>query len=450
MKQIRLLGISASLLLLAGSARAQTQFFTNGVLRTQEWTSPDQSRPNIEAGIAGRPNVDNFDLTSFDFPTTSPNIDNWGQRISGVFIPATTGDYVFFCASDDDGDLFLSTDASPANKRIIAQEASWSNIDQWSAPGGGASSAAQKRSDQWTNAAGVAPNKSGIHLVAGTHYWIEYVKHDGGGGDDASVTFKLTTDPDPANGTPSALTGSLIGYGFTIAATIGVHAQVTNTTAYVGREASFTYGVTNPIPDPLITDGLIYQWYRNNTLVVSNGGPQYTFLAGAADNGAQYQCVVSINPLYNSSLTSTSAVGTLTVNTGSVTYTNGLKIERFLNHVLSDVENNSTGPANTLSVSINGAEAVPNDNINNYARRMSGWFIPPTTGAYVFFLSSDDDADLFLSTDATPAKKTLIAQENAWSAIREWTNSSGGSVVAQKRSDQFTNGLGATPFSAGM
>jgi hypothetical protein len=449
MKRTRLLGISASLLLLAASASAQTQYFTNGVVRMQYWNAPDQNRVNIENGVAGRPNFDDW-LTAFEYPTTNPNMDNWGQRISGVFVPATTGDYVFFACSDDDGDLFLSTDDSPLNKRLIAQEASWSNFDQWLTPGGGSSLASQKRSDQWTNSSGVAPNKNGIHLVAGNHYWLEYVKHDGGGGDDAGVTFKLVADPDPANGTPSALTGNLIGYGFKIANTIGVHANVTNATAYVGREASFTYAVTNPVPDPLLTDSLTYDWYRNGTLVVSNGGPQLTFLTALTDANAQYQCIVSVNPMYGTSISSTSAVGTLTINTGSFSYTNGLKIERFLNHVRSDVENNSTGPANTLSVSINGAEAVVNDNINNYARRMSGWFLPPTTGAYVFFLSSDDDADLFLSTDASQAKKTLIAQENAWSASREWTNSSGGSELGQKRSDQWTNGDGNAVFSAGI
>jgi hypothetical protein len=450
MKPIRLLGISASLLLLTGSAKAQTTFFTNGVVRNQMWTSPNQSRLNIENGVAGVPNSDTIDLTSFEFPATSPNVDNWGQRLSGLFIPAVSGNYVFFCASDDDGDLFFSTDASPANKRIIAQEASWSNYRQWVTAGGGSSLASQKRSDQWTNSAGVAPNKNGIPLVAGQKYWIEYVKHDGGGGDDAGATFKLVGDPDPANSDPSALTGNLIGYGFTIASTIGVRSQVTNATAYVGREASFTYGVTNPIPDPILTDGLIYNWYRNGTLWVSNGGPQLTFLATAGDNNAQYQCVASVNPLYQVSLSSTSVVGKLTVNTGSLSFTNGLKIERFLNHVRSDVENNSTGPANTISVSVNGAEAVVNDGINNYARRMSGWYLPPTTGSYVFFLSSDDDADLFLSTDSTAVAKTLIAQETGWSASREWTNSSGGSELSQKRSDQWTNGVGNTPFSAGI
>ena len=97
------------------------------------------------------------------------------------------------------------------------------------------------------------------------------------------------------------------------------------------------------------------------------------------------------------------------------------------------------------------AEVLPvNDAINDYAQRLSGFFIPPTSGAYVFFLSSDDDSDLWLSTDETPAKKRLIAQENAWSNTREWTNSSGGSVVGQKRSDQWANTSGETPYSAGI
>jgi len=81
---------------------------------------------------------------------------------------------------------------------------------------------------------------------------------------------------------------------------------------------------------------------------------------------------------------------------------------------------------------------------------MSGWYIPPADGNYVFFLSSDDDSDLFLSTDATAANKKLIAQENAWSATREWTNSSGGSILSQKRSDQWTNDLEVAPYSGGI
>src|ERR1043165_7672301 len=70
--------------------------------------------------------------------------DNYVNRIFGYFIPPTTGDYVFFIASDDDSDLFLSTDADPANKKLIAQEAGWSGVRNYSLVGG-TSTAADKR-----------------------------------------------------------------------------------------------------------------------------------------------------------------------------------------------------------------------------------------------------------------------------------------------------------------
>ncbi len=79
----------------------------------------------------------------------------------------------------------------------------------------------------------------------------------------------------------------------------------------------------------------------------------------------------------------------------------------------------------------------PADDVSDYAETLTGWFTPPQSGNYVFFVAASDDADLFLSTDSTKANAKLIAQETAWSASRQWLDSSGGSVVASKRSDQF-------------
>ncbi len=231
MKRIRLLGISASLVLLAGSAGAQTAFFTNGVVRHQFWsdTNPNgvssPTRLQVENGQAGNPTFDDFstptlaaiaartaaptaadfNLTVFDTPEEEG--DNYVDRVSTLFIPPTTGKYVFFLASDDDSDLFISTDATPANKKMIASQASWSNMDAWGA--------GQLRSDQWTNAAGQKPWSNGIPLVAGQKYWLEAIHHEGGGGDQVGATYKLIGDPDPASGTASALTAAVIGYGLT-------------------------------------------------------------------------------------------------------------------------------------------------------------------------------------------------------------------------------------------
>jgi len=98
MKPIRLLGISASLLLLAGSARAQT-VFNAGVLRHQNWsaTNPNgaqhPSRVQVENGQAGLPDTDTIDLTIWDF--NQNNAVNYTERVSGLFIAPVTTNYVF-------------------------------------------------------------------------------------------------------------------------------------------------------------------------------------------------------------------------------------------------------------------------------------------------------------------------------------------------------------------
>ena len=73
---------------------------------------------------------------------------------------------------------------------------------------------------------------------------------------------------------------------------------------------------------------------------------------------------------------------------------------------------------------------------DNYANKISGYFIPPTDGKYVFFIAGDDDSDLFLSTYETPSNKKLIAQEVAWSGIRSYLNGGDAtSLPEDKRSD---------------
>ena len=79
----------------------------------------------------------------------------------------------------------------------------------------------------------------------------------------------------------------------------------------------------------------------------------------------------------------------------------------------------------------------PGDYSNNYGGQIVGYFYPPTTGDYVFFLSADDNAVLYLSPDDNPENKKLIAQETEWSNAREYEASGGGSDIASKDSSQF-------------
>lgn len=63
---------------------------------------------------------------------------------------------------------------------------------------------------------------------------------------------------------------------------------------------------------------------------------------------------------------------------------------------------------------------APTDVMEDYGQRMHGYIIPPKTGAYTFWIASDDEGALFLSTDENPANIRLIASVPGWTAPREW------------------------------
>jgi hypothetical protein len=105
---------------------------------------------------------------SFEGPTGWA--DNYGTRIRGYLHPVTTGTYYFYIASDDGGELWLSTDDNPANAVKICQVSNWVNAYQWD------SSAEQKSSAKT--------------LVAGQDYYIEARHKEGGGGDSVAVAWQ--------------------------------------------------------------------------------------------------------------------------------------------------------------------------------------------------------------------------------------------------------------------
>ena len=107
-------------------------------------------------------------LYSFDIPTFVAN--NYGSRVSGILVPPETGDYTFWVSGDDSIELWLSMDADPANKSLIASVPSWTYHQQWDLH-------AQQRS-------------AAIYLEAGKRYYIEALHKEGYGGDSLSVAWQ--------------------------------------------------------------------------------------------------------------------------------------------------------------------------------------------------------------------------------------------------------------------
>ncbi len=57
----------------------------------------------------------------------------------------------------------------------------------------------------------------------------------------------------------------------------------------------------------------------------------------------------------------------------------------------------------------------------DYGQRMHGYFIAPVTGNYRFYIASDDNSELWLSTGLSAANAIKIASVSDWTNSREWT-----------------------------
>ena len=60
-------------------------------------------------------------------------------------------------------------------------------------------------------------------------------------------------------------------------------------------------------------------------------------------------------------------------------------------------------------------------NVENFGRWVRGWIIPPATGAYRFWIASDDSSELWISTNKLPANKQLRASVTGHTNWQEWT-----------------------------
>ncbi|MEO5563650.1 MAG: ExeM/NucH family extracellular endonuclease [Chitinophagaceae bacterium] len=108
-------------------------------------------------------------LNKFEY---GPNVDdNYGGRVRGYICAPLTGNYIFYIASDEQSELWLSTDENPANINRIAYvetrtgfRSYFSNATQRSVP---------------------------IRLIKGARYYIESLHKEGTGTDHLSVSWLM-------------------------------------------------------------------------------------------------------------------------------------------------------------------------------------------------------------------------------------------------------------------
>lgn len=122
----------------------------------------------VRAFMVSKPATVSQTLTAFD---TGQGVgDQYIGRISGWIVPPATGNYTFWVASDDSSRVWLSTDQTPENVRLMCQVDGWTGYQSW---------------DQ------NASQKSGpVFLSAGQGYWVEAIWQEGGGGDHLALAWQ--------------------------------------------------------------------------------------------------------------------------------------------------------------------------------------------------------------------------------------------------------------------
>ncbi|MBO6574116.1 MAG: DUF1929 domain-containing protein [Rhodothermales bacterium] len=126
----------------------------------------------------------------FEAPTDIANF--YGTRMRGFLHPLEDGLYTFWIASDNHGELWLSTSASPDDAQVIATVGHWTPSRDW-----------EKYASQ---------ESAQVYLEAGNLYYIEAVHKEGAGGDNLAVAWQTPsrlrevipgTFLSPFNGSPA-------------------------------------------------------------------------------------------------------------------------------------------------------------------------------------------------------------------------------------------------------
>ena len=343
-----------------------------------------------------------------DNPTTSTLItsmegltnqaDEYGSRIVGYICAPATGNYTFWIASDNNGELWLSTDDQPANKQLIAYHNGATLPRVWN------SYATQK--------------SAVIPLIQGQKYYIEALMVEAYGGDCLAVGWlkpgqtgtgpsevipgsvlsplgSISTAPAPAPVTSvtsvSLPSTSSVNTGSTILllATISPVDATNNT---------LTWTTSNPAIATVNSDGLVTGISAGTAIITASSTD------GSNKSGS---CQVTVNPVVCSA-------------TGNITYQIWNKIGRPSS--VASLTSNVNFPDNpTTSTLITSMEGLTNQ-ADEYGSRIVGYICAPATGNYTFWIASDNNGELWLSTDDQPANKQLIAYHNGATLPRVWNS----------------------------
>ena len=426
------------------------------------------------------------ELTEF-FDAPVDFADNYGSFVQGYFEPPQTGDYVFWIASDDNSQLWLSTDANPENKKLIASVGDWTSENEWT-----------KFSSQ---------KSEKITLERGKKYYFEVLHKEGTGGDNLSVGWQL---PDGTLERP--MPAYYLAPYFPAGTPVSIKTQPQDIYATENDSVVFFVSVDGAQP-------ISYQWYKNGQPIA---GETLSYLklskVQLTDNGNTYYVKVN-NTLQSDTATlfvsadvippealAASTKGNLNgvyvdfsepllpstaTNTGNYSISGGVTVTgvEMLTPSNVVVRTTSMSPGTKYTITIknikdlaatpntiaqttltyfmtqgaitrklyyniggtsigdltnnvkfinNQPDAVdymtsletPSNIADNYGTLLQGYITAPVTGEYTFYIATDDAGTFYLSTDESPANLRQMCFVSTWTGSRQYLTGQSGEDFA--------------------
>ncbi len=342
-----------------------------GKITWEKWDTGWGSHSDTLRNLPAFPDSPDESGTLNRFESQRDQDDTFGQRISGLIYPPTSGNYTFWIAGDNHAELWLSTDSDPNNKQQIATAPSWTNYRQW------------MRYEEQQSAA--------ITLQAGQVYYIEALGQEGGGGDHLSVAWEI----------PGQSREIIDGQYLSPA--------MDDQPAPVPPTATPTAIPPTVTPTPLPP-----------TATPTEVAPTATPIPVQPTATAVPPTATPVQPTATPTATAIPPTATpvpASSGNGLVTWE---KWKTAWGSTTDTLKNDPDFPDSPdESGTLSSFEAAQNiDNV--FGQRISGYIYAPVTGDYTFWVAGDDYAELWLSTGSNPADKQLIASSPSWTNFREW------------------------------
>jgi hypothetical protein len=138
----------------AWRSRVENPFEDGAILDTWTGLNSGNTVADLKAGTINLALIPDKSVRLVDLLEGPTNVgDNYGSRMRGWLVPPVTGNFVFWIASDDNGEFWLSTTDSKAYKALICRQPDSAGPRQW---------------DKYTE-----QKSQPIRLVAGQAYYYE-------------------------------------------------------------------------------------------------------------------------------------------------------------------------------------------------------------------------------------------------------------------------------------